>query len=503
MLKETDPQRFQRFCEDASGLPGGRADAVAFPQTTADVADLLREANARRTPVTIAGNGTGITGARVPFGGLVLATERMDRIFDIGIDLQTREGYAIVQPGVTLADLKDAVAKQGWHYMPDPTETSCFLGATLATNASGARSFHWGPTRAHVRELEVVLASGDAVHLRRGQVQAAPDGTLTLPLANGETRRFQVSFLKQPATKNAAGYYLEPGFDAVDLFIGQEGTLGVITQVEVRLVPAPAGVFSGVVFFPRDSSALEWVQSIKSKSRAPQGAGGNKLQATALEYLDARSLDILRTAAPGEGGRAAPLPSQARAATYFEQTVHAGQDEDALLQNWLESIESHGIPAEHCWMAQDLRTRVQLQEWRHQIAAQINERLRRKGLPKIGTDLAVPDTGFAGLWAFYQKTLAEWGKEYAIFGHIGDNHLHIHFLPDSAEDVPRAQALHLAMAAEAVRLGGTVSAEHGIGKIKHALLDIQLGPDGVAAMRRVKKEFDPNGILSPGNLFPL
>src|ERR1019366_3635403 len=152
MLKESDPQRFARFCEDSSGLPGGYADAVVFPQSTSDVADIVRDANATRTPLTIAGHGTGITGAGVPWGGLILATGRMDRIFDIGIDLQTREGFAIAQPGITLTDLKAAVAKQGWSYMPDPTELSCFLGATLATNATGARSFLWGPTRAHVRE---------------------------------------------------------------------------------------------------------------------------------------------------------------------------------------------------------------------------------------------------------------------------------------------------------------------------------------------------------------
>ena len=147
----------------------------------------------------------------------------------------------------------------------DPTETSCFLGATLATNASGARSFLWGATRAHVRELDVVLTSGDLIHLRRNQVHAAANGTLTLPLPNGQTRTFPVPFLKQPPTKNSAGYYLAPGFDAVDLFIGQEGTLGVIVQVEVRLIHAPTSIFAGVVFFPNDVSALEWVQTIKTQ----------------------------------------------------------------------------------------------------------------------------------------------------------------------------------------------------------------------------------------------
>jgi D-lactate dehydrogenase (cytochrome) len=502
MLKQADPSAIQRFCEDSSGLPGGHADAVAFPQSADDVVALMKDANAAGTPVTIAGNGTGITGARVPFGGLVLATERMDRVFDIGIDLQTREGYAVVQPGITLADLKERVAQQGWLYTPDPTETSCFLGATIATNASGARSFLWGATRSHIRELDIVLASGEQVHLRRGQVFAKPDGSLTLPLTNGEKRTIQVSFLPQPATKNSAGYYLAPGFDAVDLFIGQEGTLGVITQAEVRLVQAPAAVFSGVVFFPKEEAAMSWAQLVKNRSRRRRAAGDHALQASAIEYMDARSLDLLRQV-PGDGGRAIRIPTQAGAAIYFEQAVGPDQREDALLEDWLSCIESVHVSADDCWLAQDPRTRAQLQEWRHQIPVQINEQLRRRGLPKVGTDLAVPDSGFAELWPFYRKTLEAWGKDYAIFGHLGDNHLHINFIPERADDVPRARELHLAMAREAVRLGGTVSGEHGIGKTKHALLEVLVGSNGIAAMRAVKKQLDPNGILSPGNVFPV
>jgi D-lactate dehydrogenase (cytochrome) len=503
MLKETDPSRFARFCEDSSGFPGGHADAVIFPQTSAEVAEILQDANEKKIPITVSGNGTGITGARVPMGGWVLATERMDRFFDLGRDLQTRDGYAIVQPGITLAEVKGRVAEDGWSYMPDPTETSCFLGATLATNASGARSFLWGPTRAHIREVEIVLASGDILHLRRGRVRAAADGTLALPLKNGQTRTIQVPFRRGPATKNSAGYFLEPGLDAVDLFIGQEGTLGVITQAELKLVQSPYSNFSGVVFFPSEASALDWVRKVRTQSRQRRAVGDNSLQATALEYMDDRSLNLLRTAPPGESGRVSALPSQARAAVYFEQAVDLGQEEDALLQSWLESIEAHGIHADHCWMAQDARTRAQLHEWRHQIPVQINERLRRKGLPKVGTDLAVPDAAFPELWSLYQKALSEWGKDYAIFGHVGDNHLHLNFLPESADDVARARALHLSLAREAVRLGGTVSAEHGIGKSKHALLEAMVGPEGIAAMRQVKQQLDPQGILSPGNVFPV
>lgn len=505
LTKQTDPASTRRFCEDSSGLPGGHTDGVFFPRNTNEIGDILREARATKTPVSIAGNGTGLTGARIPFGGWVLATERMDRIFEIGVDLKEKEkqGYAVVEPGVTLSELKTAVSQQGWTYRPDPTESSCFLGATVATNASGSRSFLWGSTRQHVRGLDVVLASGDSVYLERGQVVAQADGTLDLPTSDG-TLRLKLSYRKGPATtKNSAGYYLEPGLDAVDLFIGQEGTLGVITRVEVRLFESPASEFSGIVFFNNDEEALSWGETIKQRSRASRSRDANTLQATAIEYMDEHSLDILRTSEPGETRSGPSIPLDARAAIYFEQAVTRHQNEDRLLEDWLKTLEAQGVPAERCWLAQDARNREQLHEWRHQIPMRINERLHRKGLPKIGTDLAVPDSAFPELWRFYQQALKEWGGDYAVFGHLGDSHLHINLIPDNAAAVERGRAAHLAMAREAVRLGGTVSAEHGIGKSKHALLQIQLGDSGIAGLRAVKKSLDPEGILSPGNVFPV
>src|SRR6202035_2522988 len=170
--------------------------------------------------------GTGVTGARVPFGGWVISLEKLTH-------LEIREGHAIAETGVLLRDLHAAAQRTGQFYPPDPTETSASLGGTIATNASGARSFRYGATRRWVERLRVVLADGSVLDIARGEAIDFDPGTMPLP----------------DVTKNTAGYLLRPGMDWVDLFIGSEGTLGVITEATLRLLPAPAAVLAGVVFF--------------------------------------------------------------------------------------------------------------------------------------------------------------------------------------------------------------------------------------------------------------
>src|SRR5438270_9680248 len=174
MLVKSEQDEIQSFLADASNTAGGRAERVLFPESAEEVARALAGAARERTPVTVAGAGTGIVGGRVPFGGVVLSTQRLNRIGEI-----VREGVggrATVGAGVVLADFQREVRARGLLYPPDPTESSCFVGGTVATNASGARSFKYGPTRAYVRRLKVALATGDLLDVRRGENFAGAEG---------------------------------------------------------------------------------------------------------------------------------------------------------------------------------------------------------------------------------------------------------------------------------------------------------------------------------------
>src|SRR5689334_12844731 len=274
MQTKSSPDEIQSFLSDASFIREGHADRVLLPESIAEISEILASANRERVPVTISGAGTGTVGGRVPFGGIVLATDKLNRIRSIVHEGDG--GFAVVEPGVVLADLQRAVDHEGLLYPPDPTERGCFVGGNVATNASGARTFKYGPTRHYIRRLKVVLASGEIIDLRRGEIHADSEGRMRI----GQSIELKLPEYHLPATrKNATGYFAAPGMDAIDLFIGSEGTLGVVCEIEVRLLPKPESLLSGVVFFADEADVLALVDEARKRA-----------DARALEFFDNESL---------------------------------------------------------------------------------------------------------------------------------------------------------------------------------------------------------------------
>jgi FAD/FMN-containing dehydrogenase len=443
MTPETDSS----YLTDASGYRGW-AERIFLPASEAEVAQILREAAALRKPVTIAGAGTGLTGGRVPHTGWLVCLERLTRI-------EVHRGYAVCGAGVLLRGVQSAAAP-GQFYAPDPTETGASVGGSIATNASGSRSFLYGATRRHVRALRVVLAGGETLALRRG-----------------ERPPFEVSALPPSgASKNTAGYYLRPGIDFMDLFIGSEGTLGVITEAELTLLPAPGSLFTGVVFFESDEQALDAVDRWRPTPALRM-----------LEYLDSGSLDLLRTRFP-------EIPREAHACILIERE---GEDSE-----WLGDFTG----MEASWFTTGAADRERFRRFRHALPEAVNDLVRRRGLTKMGSDFAVPVERNREMLRIYRQTLdREFPGQYVIFGHIGDAHLHVNVLPANDEEWKRASGLMTEFARQAVALGGTVSAEHGLGKRKRHLLEIQYTAEEIEKMKHVKRQLDPNWLLGPGTLF--
>jgi len=418
----------------------------------------LREASAAGVTVTIAAGGTGVTGGGVPQGGWVLSVEKLNR-------LAVHQGYAIAGAGVPLRDLQAAAQRTGQFYPPDPTENSAFLGGTIATNASGSRSFRFGATRRWVEALHVVLADGRRLDIARGQPIDFDPGTIPLPAV----------------TKNTAGYLLRPGMDWVDLFIGSEGTLGVVTEARVKLLSAPAAVLAGVVFFGDDSRAQAAVDEWRSTG------------ARMLEYLDRPSLDLLRARFP-------EIPAAAEAAILFDQALTS--EDDPEIDRWLECTQSSGAFEEESWFALSAADRERFRQFRHALPELVNDTVRRTGALKMNTDYAVPIARNREMLAYYRKNLErEFPGRYVIFGHIGDAHVHVNIFSDPANP-DRATDLLRDFARQAVALGGTVSAEHGLGKRKRHLLALQYGAADIEKMRAVKRRLDPGDILGRGTLLP-
>src|SRR6266404_195021 len=203
MLTKSQPDEIQSFLGDSSHVSGGFAERVVFPDNAHDVADILREASRTQTPVTISGAGTGTVAGRVPFGGVVLATDKLNGIKQIAHD-DHGGGRAVAEAGVILGDFQRAVESEGLLYPPDPTERSCFLGGTVATNASGARTFKYGPTRNYIERLKIVLATGDIIDLRRGELRAARSGEINFPLPAGRIIEARLPAYQMPHTRKHA-----------------------------------------------------------------------------------------------------------------------------------------------------------------------------------------------------------------------------------------------------------------------------------------------------------
>ena len=441
------------YLTDASGVTGW-AERLIVPQTEAAVVDTLAEAVRTGTPITIAGAGSGLTGSRVPQGGWVLSLERFRK-------LEIEQGFARVGPGVTLLELRDQAAKTKQFYAPDPTEITASIGGTIATNASGSRSFKFGATRRHLRALRVALLDGTVRWYRRG-----------------EAIDFDVPTIPAPdVRKNTAGYRLWPGMDWVDLFCGSEGTLGIILEAEVDLLPIPTELFAGVIFFASDDEALDAVARWRSVRELRM-----------LEYADGRSLQLLRSRYP-------EIPTAASAALLIEAE---GDD----VEVWETRLEESRALMDASWFAVEAKDRERFRQFRHSMPELVIDLMRRRGFMNMGTDYAVPIHREREMLAFYRERLeAELPNSYVLFGHIGDAHLHVNMLPASEAEAEKARALLKEFAVKAVSLGGTVSAEHGLGKRKASLLPLQFSGEHIEAMREVKRRFDPQWLLGAGTLF--
>ncbi|MGI5970407.1 MAG: FAD-binding oxidoreductase [Oscillospiraceae bacterium] len=510
MLMRPFTDEFAEYLRDES-RSAGEAESISFPRTEAEVIEIMRQ-TAAGIPVTIQGGRTGLTAASVPRGGHILNLSRMDKFTGARYDEEEDAFFLRCQSGVMLSRLRRALREKDfdtalwdeksikalgrmkpgeWFFSPDPTETSATIGGMAACNASGARTFLFGPTRNYIEELRIVLYDGDTLRLRRGE-RFAEDGYFSITTDSGRIIEGQLPLYPMPEVKSAAGYYIKPNMDLIDLFIGSEGTLGIITGLEIRLLREPEEINCITAFFRNEKTALDYVYALRGLSFRP----------AAIEYFNGDALNLLERQRVNNPAFAAIEPI----ADDFKGAVYCEFHSEAPLEDLCDIIESLGASPDDTWFARTEADMEKLRFFRHAVPESVNMLIdvRRRadpGITKLGTDMSVPDSELYWVMDMYNSDLQEAGLESVIFGHIGNNHLHVNILPRDLAEYRAGKQLYAKWAREIVRRGGSVSAEHGIGKLKTDFMTIMCGIEAVGRMRRFKSLFDPPGILSPGNIF--
>ena len=444
------------YVVDASGFKGW-AETVFLPSDETAVIDILRQAGSERIPVTVIGARSGLTGGGIARGGWVISLEAFRHT-------QIARGHARVGAAVTLLELRDAAAPTRQFYAPDPTEITASVGGTIATNASGSRSFLYGSTRRHVSAIRVALMDGSIREFRRGD-------TIDFDVPADFLARYQ-EMHRRVSTRSRDGLYRP--------FLRLGRNAGGRARSRVNAPADPEELFSAVIFFRSDDDALDAVDGWRP-------IGGLRM----LEYVDRNSLDLIYSRYP-------EIPSHAAAALLIEAEGHVDHDE------WSDRLSTTRALAEESWFAISAGDRERFRKLRHSLPEMVNATVLRNGFMKMGTDYAVPIARNREMLRYYRRRLeAELPGHYVIYGHIGDAHTHVNMLPSSGREAEIATALLKEFAIHAVQFGGTVSAEHGLGKRKAHLLALQYAPEHIQAMMDVKRRFDPQWLLGRETLFPV
>jgi glycolate oxidase len=427
---------------DATAVLRQMPRAVVFPRTAAEVSSVLKLARTLRVPVVARGSGTGLSGGSVPSpGSIVLCLVKMDRILEV----DARNFTLRAQAGVLTQAIYDAADAAGLFYPPDPGSMKVStIGGNVAENSGGLRGLKYGITRDYVMGLEVVLADGE------------------------------ICLLGNKCVKDVAGYSMK------DLFIGSEGTLGIVTEVLLKLLPRPAARQTLLATYARMDSAAETVSAIIAAGIVP----------CTLEFLDKKTIRCV------EDYTHVGLPLDVEALLLIEVDGHpaAVADEAARIQDLCRSLG-----------ATTVRAAADADEAKRLAAARRGafSALARMRPTTILEDATVPRSELAGMIRFIQETAERHRLEIATFGHFGDGNLHPTFLTDErdADEMRRVDLAMREIFGHALSLGGTITGEHGVGLAKKPFLRGQLGEASYELLRRIKRALDPGNLLNPGKIF--
>ena len=436
----TSPEERKCYCYDAR-TDGATPDLVVFPSSADEVSQILLLANKYRFPVIPRGQGSGLTGGSVPInGGVVITFTRMNKILEV----DTKNLVAVVEPGVITFVFQEEVAKYGLFYPPDPASYKySSIGGNVAECSGGPNSMKYGVTRDYVLGLEVVKATGEII----------ATGVKTM--------------------KGVVGY------DLTRLFVGSEGTLGVITKIILKLIPAPEA----------KATILALFKKVEDTAEAVSGIVAAKIVPSTIEFMDRASIRCSEQANP------MGIPEDIEGLLLIEIDGNADSIQ-ALAEKIKAVLIEHN--ADEVKLTQDPVEADKLWQARR-VVSQATYNLNPV---KIAEDVVVPRSNIPRLIRFLEETGRKHGIPILSFGHAGDGNFHVSLMiKETEEDYAKAHRAVEEIFSETIRLGGTLSGEHGIGTAKAPYISMELAPEVIETMKSIKRVFDPNNILNPGKIF--
>jgi glycolate oxidase len=436
----TEHDACERFVRDESEALGVVPDAVVLASSADDILSALRVAREAEVPITPRSGGTGRTGGSVPIaGGIVLSTLGMNSI----VEIDRREGLAVVQPGVILQDLQAAVEAEGWFYPPDPnSQASCALGGNVAENAGGPRAFKYGVTKDYVLGMDAFLIGGQRIRAGRRTMKGVT------------------------------------GYDVTGLLVGSEGTLSVFGDITLSLLPKPESVMTLMTLFSHVKQASLAVQEIIGRGLVPR----------CIELLDATTLEAMRSAGNAIDARAGAM------------LIMEVDGDEAACERQAERIADacETVQVLEVLVAQDAAQREKLWAARREMSRAVRKLTKKK----LSEDVVVPRMQIGELLERVARTSEQTGVRSLTYGHAGDGNLHCNYLWNEDDELPAVERAIEQLFRDVVELRGTLSGEHGIGVLKSPYLPLEQAPELITLQRDLKRVFDPRNLLNPGKIFP-
>lgn len=504
------------YLKDESQLIG-KADTLYFPHTNNDISEIIKSSTFTKQPITIQGGLTGICGGGVPQGGTIINLSELNKIIGLRYESRTDNYIIKVQAGILLEDLNHQLlsrkfdvsnwsksdidiynkfSKDSIKMLPnDTTETRASLGGMVSCDASGATSYYYGSIRNYVVGIKLIT-SEKTITIKRGQYKYKDLYKLfnttsdVLPSWREQTNKL----------KDVTGLFYEDNMDLIDLFIGSEGIFGIITEIELLLINTPKHKLGIMLFINKNDKLTEYVEWLEKSFKVDYSP-------VAIEYFDHKSLQLLNKFRE-VNSNIQMLPvinSSYSGAVYLEFHLETESAVDLVLDTLASQMVKYHVNEYEQWLGIEPNDFMKLKLIRHAVPECVNmviasKKLVDKRIRKVGTDMSVPKEYLKDVIELYEEDLRKHNFDSVIFGHIGDAHLHVNIIPRSYSEFVTAKKLLKKWAIQVTNMNGSISAEHGIGKLKKDLFHIMVNQKDIIEMIKLKKIIEPHGFINQGTM---